>query len=284
VKATILISVVVAALSVAAAGCGSDNDDSGSSVAANCKPKHHFTTLKDGTLTVSSYSYPPSTVVEGSDLTGIEGEMLDKISQMECVNIDVTEQAAPGVVTAVQSGRADMAAGDWYRTKDRAKVLNLTDPLYNDQIVFVSQNGDVKSVDDLIGKRVGSTEGNLFNEDVEKLIGDDFHSYQTTLEAYQDLANGRLDVVIDGAAGATDSLKKIGNDELQMAVPPPDPRVGATIQPGQAGWPVTKGNDALTQALNADIAEMRKSGEITRLLQEAGLPPEAAQVGKPVLL
>lgn len=283
-KPRIVICVAVAALTLAAAGCGSDDNSSDSSVAANCKPKHQFSTLKEGTLTVSSYSYPPATIVDGSDLGGIEGEMLDKIAQEECVTIDVTEQAAPGVVTAVQSGRADIAAGDWYRTKDRAKVLNLTDPLYTDQIVFVSPGGEVKTVDDLMGKQVGSTEGNLFNEDVEKLLGGDFHTYQTTLEAYQDMANGRLDAVIDGAMGATDSLKKVGNDELQMEVPPPDPRVGATLQSGQAAWPVTKGNDALTQALNEDIAAMRASGEIARLLQENGLPASAAQVGKPVLL
>ena len=283
-KARMLIAVVAAAITVVAAGCGSDDDDSDSSVAANCTPKHQFTTLKQGTLTVSSYSYPPATVVEGSDLGGVEGEMLDKVSQMECVEIEVSEQAAPGVVTAVQSGRADIAAGDWYRTQDRAKVLNLTDPLYTDRIVFTSRGGEVKSVDDLIGKQVGSTEGNLFNEDVQKLVGDDFHTYQTTLEAYQDLANGRLDVVIDGAMGATDSLKKIGNDELEFVIPPPDPRVGATQQPGQAAWPVTQGNDALTQALNEDIAQLRSSGEIQRLLEEAGLPPSAAEVGKPILL
>jgi polar amino acid transport system substrate-binding protein len=225
-----------------------------------------------------------ATIVQGSDLGGVEGTLLHKFASEECLQFKLLNQAGTGVIPAVQSGRADLAAGDWYRTKDRAKVLNLSAPIYLDKIVLVSRGGKIKTVQDLIGKRAGSTEGNLFNEDVEKLLGGHFRTYQTTLDAYQDLANGRLDVVIDGAAGATNSLKKINNPDFKMVAPPADSRVGATTAPGQAGWPVSKDNPGLVQALNDHITQFRQSGLLAQLLTKYGFPQEAGDVGKPHLL
>jgi polar amino acid transport system substrate-binding protein len=284
VKFKLTVGTIMAAGSIALVTACGGSSSSSSTVSASCKPKHAFPTIHKGVLTVSSYSYPMATIVQGSDLGGVEGALLHKVASMECLQFKLLSQAGPGVIPAVQSGRADLAAGDWYRTKDRAKVLNLSAPIYLDKIVFVSRGGAVRTVQDLIGKRVGSTEGNLFNADVSKLLGGHFHTYQTTLDAYQDLTNGRLDAVIDGAAGATNSLKKIGNPDLKIAAPPPDPRVGATTSPGQAGWPVGKHNDALVKALDDDIANLRRTGEVNRLLTQYGFPKGAGDVGKPHLL
>ena len=47
---------------------------------------------------------------------------------------------------------------------------------------------------------------------------------------------------------------------------------------------MSKKNDALAKALNEDIAELRRSGEITRLLTQFGFPKGAGDVGAPDLL
>jgi polar amino acid transport system substrate-binding protein len=274
----LLLSAVLAA--VALAGCGGP----GSTVAADCQPRHEFPTLSDGVLVVSSYTYAPSTIIEGDELGGIEGALLREVAAMECLEIELVEQAAAGVVPAVQSGRADLAAGDWYRTKERAEVLNLTDPLYEDEMVLVSEQGTVATVDQLLGKQVGTFEGNLWNPDVQALLGGNLKIFPTEAAMFQDLATGRLDVGIDGAAGATNMIEVTGSTTLRMQVPPPDPRVSASVSPGQATWPHTKGNDAMSTALNEDIAHLRETGVITRVLEEFGLPAAAADVGEPGLL
>lgn len=268
-------------LTAVLSACGGST---GSTVAEDCKPEHTFPTLEEGVLTVSSYTYAPATIVEGDQLGGLEGELLREVAKMECLELKLVEQAAAGVIPAVQSGRADLAAGDWYRTKERAKVLNLTNPIYEDAMVFVSEGGAASTVEQLIGKAVGTFEGNLWNPDVEKLLGGKLKIFPTEAALFQDLATGRLDVGIDGSAGATNMLEVTGNPKLKMQVPAPDERVEASVAPGQAGWPHTKGNDAMTKALNADIEHLRKTGVIARVLKEYGLPEAAAEVGEPHLL
>lgn len=283
------LPIALATLVVAGglAACGDSNDGGGEAtgaVAKSCTPKHQFKTIESGVLTVSAYSYPPSTIVEGNQLKGLEGDLLAKVAANECLKLKVLRQAGEGVIPAVQSKRADLAAGGWYRTKARTKLVNLSAPIFADQIVLVSKGGKIATVDDMVGKRVGSTQGNLFNEDVEKLLGDDFKTYQTTLDAYQDLGNGRLDAVMDGGSGAIESIKKLPGADFKVVAPPPDARVQATEHPGQINWPGTKGNDALTQAIDDNIAELRQQGEIKRLLDQYGFPAESADVGEPSLL
>ncbi len=268
-------------MTAALVGCNAAND---SAVPANCKPQHEFPTLQEGKLVVSSYTYAPSTIVRNDALGGIEGDLLRRVAKLECLELKVVEQAAAGVIPAVESGRADLAAGDWYRTKDRAKILGLSDPIYQDAMVFVSKGGRVSEVDDLLGKEVGTFEGNLWNADVKKLMNGNVKIFPSEAALFQDLATGRLDVAIDGSAGATNMIKVTGNSSLKMKVPSPDSRVGATTSPGQAGWPHAKDNEKLTAALNEDIGQLREDGVIARVLKKYGLPASAAEVGKPRLL
>lgn len=275
---------VIALSAIALSGCSGMTEADTSKVDASCEPRHDFGTLKDGVLTVSTYTYAPATIVDGDKLTGVEGELLDQIAEWECVTINVQEQAAAGVIAAVQANRADLAAGSWYRTQDRADVLNLTDPIYTDSMVFSSAGGTVGTVDQLEGLTVGTFEGNLWNEDLEALLGTSLKVYPTEQATFQDLKNGRVDVAVDGAGGTTNMLTQMGTDEFQPATPPADDRIQATIHPGQIGWPVTKSNTELVDALNADIAELRESGRVAELLKKYGYPDSAGTVGEPDLL
>lgn len=278
-----LAAIVAATLvPVALSGCSSSTGTG--TVAKGCTPRHSFQTLTKGTLTVSTYTYAPATIVKGNDLQGVEGGLLKQIAQWECVKLRVLEQAPAGVIPAVQSGRADLAAGSWYRTQKRADVLNLTDPIYTDNMVLVSKDGAIRAVADLKGRRVGTFEGNLWNADLQALLGDSLKIYSGESETFRDLKAGRIDVAVDGAGGSTNMLKVLGLTGYQMATPPPDPAVKATANPGQIGWPNTRSNTALNTALNEDIATLRSSGEVARLLKQYGYPDSAATVGSPSLL
>jgi polar amino acid transport system substrate-binding protein len=278
-----VITVVAAALVLSGLpACSSGSG--GSAVPANCQPRHTFSTLSKGKLTVSTYTYAPATIVDGGTLKGVEGELLNTIARWECVELKVTEQAPAGVIPAVQAGRADLAAGSWYRTKQRAAVLNLTNPIYTDSMVFASKGGTVKTVADLLDKHVGTFEGNLWNEDLQKLLGDRLKIYAGETATFQDLKAGRIDVAVDGAGGTTNMLKVLHLQGYSVATPPPDSRVAATSHPGQIGWPNTKSNTALDAALNDDIAQLRGSGEVARLLKKYGYPDSAAKVSAPSLL
>jgi ABC-type amino acid transport substrate-binding protein len=79
-------------------------------------------------------------------------------------------------------------------------------------------------------------------------------------------------------------IKVVGLRDYRAETPPPNPAVKATSNPGQVGWPTPKNNSGLQSALNEDIAEQRRTGEVARLLKENGFPDSAAKVGSPTLL
>jgi polar amino acid transport system substrate-binding protein len=268
-----------AALLVAAASltaCGSSGSDS--SVSAGCKPAHQFDTVKKGTLTVATYDLPPFTKVVGKDLTGVDGDILKAIAKKECLTTKVTSMATAAVIPTVQAGRADVAAGDWYRTTARAQIVGLTAPMYTDQMAFISKDG-VKSMSELEGKKVGTVDGYLWVDDVKKVLGSSVKVYPTTLNMNQDLKAGRIEVGIDSYGSG-----KFNNPSLKVEVTQPDKRVKASLQGAQSSFPVPKSNTALLKAMNADIAELHSSGDMAKILTDNKLPASAADTGKPRLI
>jgi polar amino acid transport system substrate-binding protein len=270
--------VAVLALPACSAGSGTG------AVPRDCRPRHSFRTHAMGTLTVSTYTYAPATIVKGDDLEGVEGGLLKQVARWECLKLKIIEQAPAGVIPAVQAGRADIAAASWYRTRERAQVLNLTDPIYTDTMTVISKNGMVTTVDQLRGRRVGTLEGNLWNADLQRFLGGRLKIYGGETAVYQDLRAGRIDVAIDGAGGATNMVRVARLSDYRIQTPPPHPAVKATSHPGQITWPNTKNNAALNSALNADIAELRRTGLISELLKKNGYPDSAAHVSSPSLL
>jgi polar amino acid transport system substrate-binding protein len=271
---------LVAVLALPACSAGSDTG----AVPRDCRPRHSFRTLTKGILTVSTYTYAPATIVKGAELEGVEGGLLKQVATWECLKLKIIEQAPAGVIPAVQAGRADLAAASWYRTRERAQVLNLTNPIYTDTMTLISKNGMVTTVDQLRGRKVGTLEGNLWNQDLQRFLGGRMKIYGADTAVFQDLKAGRIDVAIDGAGGATNMVRVARLTGYRIQTPPPHPAVKATSRPGQITWPNTRSNVALNHALNDDIAELRRTGLIARLLKKNGYPDSAAQVSAPTLL
>jgi polar amino acid transport system substrate-binding protein len=277
-RGTILAGLLVSAACVVV-GCGGSSSSGAVAASSACKPLHQFTTVNKGSLTFALEEYKPAAYMEGDTFTGIEGDLLGKVARWECLKPHVVIFSSSGLIPAVQSGRADLTGADTYRTKERGTVVNQSLPLYLDRMVLVSRGGQVKTIPQLQSEKPGTPSGNLWNADLEKLLGSKLKTYESFPDAYQDLVNEHINVVIDGALGASQSTKNIPG--LAAVVPPPDAAVGASEQPGQANWPTSKGNPALGAALNADILRLRKEGAIAAALQKYGLEPSLANTGPP---
>ena len=251
--------------------------------AQQCTPAHKFSTIVPGVLSVATFPYPPFSVPAGEDVGGIDAEILKKIAAKECLKLSFSVVDPSAVIQSVVSGKADVAMGDWQRTAARAKVLGLSAPIYVEQVGFISKDG-IDSVAGLQGKRVGSVQGYFWTGDLQKLLGGSLAVYPNPVAMAQDLEAGRLDVGTDAYSVVEYDKKKGGYKGLQVKVVKPDPKLAASRMPSQAGFPYTKGNDALGKALSADIDELHKSGEMVKILKTNGVPPSAGDVGEPRLM
>jgi polar amino acid transport system substrate-binding protein len=279
-KSALLGAVGVLSVSMLS-GC---SDDSADAVASDCTPDHEFDTIEDGTLTVATYDFRPHMAVEGDELGGVEGDLLAEFAARECLT--VTAQVAGGAgaaIPSVETDRADLAAGDWWRTKDRQKIVSLSAPVYLDQGALVSVEG-FQTVAELEGHKIGSVVGNLWNDQFADVFGDDFAVYQDPEAVFSDLAAGRIDAVIDSVGATTARFESKPIEGAEIVPLEADPRIPVTANPGQLNWPTSKDNPELTAALDEQIEAMRADGTIAKVLEKHGLDPSAADVGEPGLL
>lgn len=252
--------------------------------AQDCTPKHEFKTISPGVLTVAVTTYPPHSFLDASGaMKGIDGDVAAEFAKRECLTVKAIAVDPAAAIQYVLSGQADITTGDWYRTVERAKVMSLSAPLYNDQMGLYSKEG-FKTVADLEGKKVGTVQGYLWVSDLKKILGDDLTLYPGSVNMQQDLKLGRIAVGVDGYATGVVAGQQGALGDVQVYVGEPDERVRATMEAAQAGLPYNKSATDLGVALDAAIAEMHADGTIETIIKSYGLDGTAANVGEPRLI
>lgn len=266
--------VLLTAATAAACGGGTSAD----SPSDNCKPAHDFKTISEGTLTVAGYDLPPYSKLDGKKISGVDGQIVAAIAAKECLTVTPKWMATAAVIPTVQSNRADLAVGNWYRTKERTKVVTLSGPMYADQMAIISKDG-ISDISELKKHKVGTVDGYLWVKDLKAYLGGSLKIYSTTLNMNQDLKAGRIDVGVDSFGSG-----KYNNPDLKVEVAKSNPEVAASQEPAQSSLPMPKKNTALQKAIDADIKELHKNGDIAKFLEDNNLPKSAADTGAPRLI
>lgn len=271
-KTVVALSALV--LLPALAACGGGNS-AASGVSEDCKPAHQFSTIKDGTLTVSVYVTPPYTMKDGNGYKGVDTDLIKKVAEKECLKVQFNEIAAAGLIQSVQSKRADTALGGIYRTPERAKTLELSATAYKDGMVLVAKE-KLSTLAQLKGKTVGVIQGYLWTEDLQKALGQGgVKIYQSSDGMVNDLKNGRLDVAVLTNAEAAYRIRQAPDSGLVATQIEATPKVAASQHPGEVVFPSPKGNTTQADAISADIQELVKDGTVAKVLKKYGMPESA---------
>lgn len=264
----------LAAVALTATACSSVSD--AASPPSDCTPTKEFSTKESGTLSIVGPDYPPLFQYDGTAMSGVDGDVLQGFAEENCLGVAVTVLPAAGVIEAVKGGQADVAAGGWYPTEERAQVVNQSEPAYGDPTVLVAKDAS-SSLDDYEGKLIGTTQGYLWVEDLQKWGGDNVKLYQSPDAVFQDLTSGRIDVALMAVNEAAYRLKQSPDSGLDYKVIEPTPAIEATMNPSVTNFPATKGNDELTAAINDYLTKIRENGELADILEKHGIDPAAAK-------
>lgn len=269
-------------LAISLAACGGSETTAGGT--SDCTPAHpDIETITPGELTVASYDYAPATILEGDNVTGMEGDLINEIAKLECLEVTVSTSGGAGaVIPSVQSGRVDIGSGSWLRTKERAKIVYMSTPLWNDPQAIVSTEGITS--DDLEGNIVGSVAGNLYNDSLQQWLGDDFKIYQDEESIYGDLKAGRIDAIVASAASANHRFENAPIEGAQVINVTPNPKVPEFDAVGQVMLPSSLENETLGKALDENIETLREDGTIKEILEKYGMDPAVGEPGEPTEL
>jgi polar amino acid transport system substrate-binding protein len=271
-KSVLSVAGLAAVTALILTGCSAADD---ASVADDCTPVVGVDTVKEGVLSVALTNTPPYSFEEDGDIAGIDSDLVKEFAAEECLEIEYAPYTYATAIPAIEQARVDVALGGFYRTEARAEIVTLSTPLYLDELSVYSTEG-FSTVDDLVGKTIGTVEGYLWVEDLQALEGTETRVYPDSLSLAQDLKAGRLDAALDGYGAAVVATQ---GEDYEIQVLEEDDRVASTNVPSQTAVLFDPANSGIAEAFDALAEEMREDGRLVEILERNGLPASAAEVG-----
>lgn len=138
------------------AGCGSSNDKKSAESSTSANGTATVKTAKDGVLTMATNAtFPPYESYEGNDIVGIDADIAKAIADKLGLKLEIQDMEFNSIITAVQSGKADLGLAGMTVTDERKQSVDFTDSYATGiQSVIVKEGSSIKSIDDLKGKRL----------------------------------------------------------------------------------------------------------------------------------
>lgn len=189
-KLLTLSLAAVMALSMAA--CGGNTDEQVEENTANTE------TTENVLIMGTNAAFPPYEYYENNEIVGIDAEIADEIAKKLGYTLQIEDMEFDSIITAVQTGKIDMGMAGMTVTEDRLENAIFSDSYATGiQSVIVKEDSDIKSLDDLEGKKIGvqtSTTGDIYSTED---YGDEFvERYSKGADAVAALVTGKIDCVI----------------------------------------------------------------------------------------
>ena len=227
-----------------------------------------------GYLTVATEDdYAPFNYIVDGQPEGFHKELLEDLKAYAAAEgFEVRQEILPwtGLLASVSSGQYDMAFTGALVTDDRLRVFNFAPPFASAQHFYVKRAGDdrLSDIASLCGKTVGVQAGSALLARLPELeammtevgcgIGE-VVEYQSYPEAYADLANQRLDYVINALISINDLVKNRG-DVFEKGI--------AVSGDGFAAWPIPKQSPELLEFATGFMTQIRESGRLGELQEK----------------
>ena len=247
---TKLISVLAAlAIALICCGCGAKS-----------------MTAKEGKLIMATNAeFPPYEYKEGDKIVGIDAEVAQLIADKLGLELEIADVDFDSIIPGVQSGKYDMGMAGMTVTDERKEKVNFSDSYATGvQVVIVREDSEIKSIDDLEGKKIGAqqgTTGYIYASDTPENGGygeENVTGYQNGALAVEALKGGKVDcVIIDNEPAKAYVAANEGLKILDTEYVTEDYAIA-----------VAKDNTALKDAINAAMAELKEDGTIQGILDK----------------
>lgn len=248
-KKTLLIILSVVLLGVIA-GCTSDEG----------KEKNEGEGGGEFTF-ASSGLYPPFNYSDNDKLVGFDIEIGNAIAEELGKTPKAVTNPWQTIIAALQANKFDAIIGSMAITDERLKEVNFTVPYYESgaQVFVKEDNDDIKSENDLKGKKIGVVVSSTF-ESTAKEYTDEVSTYDSDVTALQDLlVKGRLDAVITERLVGMYAINK---NDLKIKL------MGEPLYLEQIGIAISKEDDQLVEDINKALETLVENGTYAEISEK----------------
>ncbi len=196
---------------------------------------------------------------ESGKLTGYDIEVGRLIAKKLGVEPQFVEGKWDGLLAGISAGRYDIMINGVDMTPEREKSYRFTDPYaYNRTVVMTAENNDsIKTMADLKGKVTANTISSTYAEVAEK-YGAKVSGVDDLNQTFELLLGGRIDATLNAEVVYYDYKKVHPTAAVKIAA--------VAEETTSVGIPLKKqGTEKLQAELNKILAELRASGELSKL-------------------
>jgi len=199
--------------------------------------------------------YPPfESVDDAGNIVGFDVELMDAIAKAGGFDVEYVNTRWDGIFVALASGEFDAVVSAATITDERKQTVDFSDPYFNaGQMIAVKEGSDIKTPDDLNGKKVGVQLGTTGDIWLSENTTADVVRYDEITLAFQALAQGDVDAVVNDGPTSADIIR--ANPEMGVTL------VGDPFTEELYGIAVNKDRQDVLAAINKGLAAVKASGE-----------------------
>lgn len=268
VAALALVGCSSSSSSSAAASSSSEAASSESASASSEAAAGDIALITEGTLTVAtSPDYPPFENLENGEYVGLDIEIAKEVAQRLGLEIEFKTLQFDAIIPAIAAGgQADMGISGFTVDPERAKEIDFTGSYYvDDQAIAAMKDSAITAdnADEELNKEgviiavQSGTSGEAYVQ--ENYPNATVQAYGNSTDAFAAMQSGQANAVCTNKA----VVEKMLADAYQ------DAEVVKSIATGEEyAIVVSQDNHALTEAINAALADMGADGTFDKLLQQ----------------
>ena len=205
-------------------------------------------------------AFPPYEYKEGEEFKGIDVDIAGAIAEEIGAKLEIVDMEFDSIITSVQKGEVDFGMAGMTVTDERKEEVDFTSSYATGvQVVIVNEDSDIKSLDDLEGKKIGTqlgTTGDIYSKD--DYGEDNVISYSKGADAVIALKGGDVDAVIIDNEPAKAFVKD--NEGLKI--------LDTEYAIEDYAIAISKENTELLDKINAALEKLTAAGKIDEIIAE----------------
>ncbi|MEL6263064.1 MAG: basic amino acid ABC transporter substrate-binding protein [Cyanobacteria bacterium J06626_6] len=225
----------------------------------------------DNVLSVGTEpAFPPfESVNDSGELEGFDIDLMNAIGEKAGKTVEFNSLPFDGLIPALQGASIDAAISGMTITEERAATVDFSDPYFKAGLAIAVTEGaaDIKTLDDLNGKKLAVQIGTTGAETAEGVPDAEVSTFDSAPLALQELANGNVDAVINDAPATLDAIATGNIPGITV--------VGELLTEEFYGIALPQGSENVA-VINTALAEVIEDGTYAEIYQKwfGTEPPE----------
>jgi len=251
-----LFLLVAAILTIATVGCASGSKSGSEQDASNT-----LEAIKQrGTIILAmGGKYPPFNFInKQNQLDGFDMDIAKEVAKRLGVEAKAVTTEWDGIIAGLLTSKYDIILGSMAITEERKQKVDFVHYYTSGANIVVPSDSAVKGKEDLKGVTVGVGMGTTYEKKARE-FGANVKTYATSMDAFTDMVNGRVQAVITDKLIAANNIK-----EKNL----PFKLVGEPLYDEECGIAIRKDDPELKEVIEKVLEEMRQDGTYTTISEK----------------